>query len=273
MLIAMSVAQPFTSDADQHRSRQAKMLIGGKRLRDLPKSTRAYGYMKRRADAALKGMNLSSHPSATSPWLPNYGGRARTVTRPGTQTLAAALVYARTGRKRYRHLVVRSNRYLIGTEEERSTDGTGEQDKLLATSRQIGAYVVAANLVGMDPGVTGSRPGWESTSWRTWLAALRTKPIGTSGQASDIKQLSKQRANNWGSFARAARIAIDIYLNDDADLGRVVARYKLFLGERPQVDGFEWRPDQDLDLNYACAPGGSRWSAINPPDCGTPRTA
>ena len=237
------------------------MLIDPGRLASLPTSGDAYDYMKEQADAALSDMNLSSRPDATSPWLPNYNGDDR-VTRPAVQTLAAALVYARTGEQRYRDFVIKANRYLIGTETERSTDGTGEQDKLLATSRQIGAFVVAGSLVDMDPNLTGSRSGFGGISWGRWLADLRTDTIGTSGQAANMTELSDERASNWGAFGRAARIAIDIYLGDDADLALVVNRFKVSLGER---DG-DWQDTQDLDLSYSCT--GNAWISINPASCG-----
>jgi hypothetical protein len=267
VLVSVVAVQPISSKARPEAHHRPQMLIGSKRLATLPVKGHPYRYLKKRADGALRHMNLSARPSAASPWLSNYRGSG-SVTRPGAQTLAAALVYARTGKRRYRHFVIRANRYLIGSEQSASTDGTGEQDRLLATARQLGAYVVAASLVHMDPGVTGSRPGWGATRWRRWLSALRTEPIGSSGQAATIRQLSDERANNWGSFARAARIAIDIYLGDRADLKRVVARYKLFLGERRQTDRFHWSPDQSLDLSYACTPNGGSWSAINPSGCG-----
>ena len=237
------------------------MLIDPARLASLPTSGDAYDYMKEQADAALSDMNLSGDPDPTSPWLPNYNG-AGDVTRPGTQTLAAALVYARTGEQRYRDFVISANRYLMGTEQEDSTDGTAEEDKLLATSRQIGAFVLAASLVDMDPSLTGTRPGLEGTSWRDWLAGLRTASIGTSGQAANIVQLSDERANNWGAWGRAARIAIDVYLRDDADLARVVERFEVSMGERSGV----WRPGQSLDLSYSCL--GDAYIAINPASCG-----
>lgn len=237
------------------------MLIAPSRLSSLPTSGSAYAYMKDRADAALTGMNLSDRPDASSPWLPNYNG-AGSVTRPGTQTLAAALVYARTGDSRYRDFVIRANRYLIGTEQEQSTDGTPDAAKLLATSRQIGAFVVAASLVNMDRNVTGSRNGWGTTSWRTWLADLRTKHIGSSGQAATMVEVSNERANNWGSFGRAARIAIDVYIGDEADLAKVVDRFKLSLGEGAGA----WVADQDLDLTFSCL--GSDWASVNPASCG-----
>ncbi len=242
------------------------MLMAPERLASLPTSGPAYEYMKDRADAAVANMNLSSVPDATSPWLPNYNG-AGEVSRPGTQTLAAALVYARTGDTRYRDFVIAANRYLIGTETEQSTDGTAEQDKLLATSRQIGAFVVAADLVEMDPKLNGSRPGWSGTSWGKWISGLRTEKIGTSGQAANMTQLSDQRANNWGSFARAARIAIDIYISDKSDLSKVVERFKLFVGE-PIGGQTPWLADQDLDMSFSCPTSASRWTAINPSGCG-----
>src|SRR5687767_11518414 len=76
------------------------MLISAERLAALPTSGPAWDYMKAQADAALAGMDLDASPSPASPWLPNYNG-AGAVRRPGVQTLAAALVYARTGQSAY----------------------------------------------------------------------------------------------------------------------------------------------------------------------------
>ena len=241
------------------------MLISRERLATLPTTGSPYAYMKQRADAAMTYMSLTT-PSSTSPWLPNYNGSG-SVTRPGVQTLAAALVYARTGDVRYRDFVIRANRFVIGTEDSASTDGTSFSNKLLAVSRNIGAYVLAADLVGMDPNVAGSRSGYTATVWRTWLGALRTKLIGgSSGSCESITRCNNERAHNWGAFASAARIAIDIHLGDATDLGVAVDRLKRWLGE--SLTGAQWNPTADFDASYACIPANSVWTAVNGSSCG-----
>ncbi len=241
------------------------LLISPERLAALPTTGTPYAYMKGRADAAMTYMSLST-PDSTSPWLPNYNGSG-SVTRPGVQTLAAALVYARTGDVRYRDFVIRANRFVIGTENSPSNNGTSANSIVLAVARNIAAYVLAADLVGMDPNTTGSRPGHTSTVWRTWLGALRSKMLTTSGNCPSLVRCNNERAHNWGTFASPARIAIDLYLDDQADLAVAVSRLKRWLGE--STEGLQWKPTAHFDLNYACVPAGSTWTAVNPSSCGS----
>lgn len=234
------------------------MLIDSERLASLPDSGAAFSRMRRWADLALAKASLTT-PNARSPWLPNYDGI-------GAETLAAALVYARTGEERYRDFVIRVNRFLIGSEDGSSNAGQTDSEKLLATMRQISAYVMAADLVAMDPNVTGSRPGYRSTAWTPWLAALRTKTIG-SGNCSSIVDCNR-KATNWGAWASAARIAIDIYLGDTADLDAAVGRLKLYLGET--FEGEPWARSGSYDRSWACIPSGLQvaFVPVNPSSCG-----
>jgi hypothetical protein len=234
------------------------MLVDSARLASLPTSGSAYTSMKRTADDAMATMSLTT-PTATSPWLPDYNGK-------GGATLAAALMYARTGDVRYRDFVIKVNRFVIGSEDGASTKGTSNADKMLATMRQISAYVLAADLVGMDPNVTGSRPGYTTSVWKTWLGALRTKPIG-AGNCSTIVNCNL-RAHNWGTWASAARTTIDVYLNDAADLAVAVGRLKLWLGE--SMTGTPWNKTQAFDASWACIPAGLpvAFVPVNGKSCG-----
>ena len=262
LALALAIAVP--SD-DPATPRSPYMLISEERLASLPASGAAWDYMKEQADLAVQETDLDSSPSAASPWLPNFNGTA-SVSRPGVQTLAAALVYARTGESAYRDHVVAANRYLIGSEDSGSTDGTAANDRALATARNIGAYVLAADLVGMPKTVTGSRDGYTGTRWHDWLGALRTEEVGDPANCNSIAECSNERGHNWGAFATAARIAIDIHLADRADLGTAVGRYRRFLGA--SRSGSQWTESSAFDPSYACAPGGSDWTAVNPADCG-----
>ncbi|HEX8156190.1 MAG TPA: hypothetical protein VF526_02290 [Solirubrobacteraceae bacterium] len=237
------------------------MLIDSARLALLPTSGAPYAAMKRTADDAMSRMSLTT-PTATSPWLPNYGDD--TGIGKGAATLAAALVYARTGDDSYRDFVIRVNRFVIGSEDSASTNGTRDEDKLLATMRQISAYVLAADLVGMDPDAPGSRPGYTSTVWKTWLGALRTKSIG-SGNCSSIVDCNL-KATNWGAWASASRTTIDVYLDDSADLAVAVDRLKLYLGE--SMNGKPWVRSESFDPSWACG-RSVRFTAVNGSSCGS----
>jgi len=137
---------------------------------------------------------------------------------------------------------------------------------VLATARSIGAYVLAADLVGMDRGETGSRAGYTTTTWQSWLSNLRTKTIGAPANCNSFVACSDKRGHNWGAFATAARISIDIHLGDGDDLAIAVGKLKQFLGE--SSGGPQWLPSRDFDLTYACIPSGTEWTAINPASCG-----
>ena len=80
------------------------MLIDSARLASLPTSGTAYESMKQTADNAMATMDLTEPASSASPWLTNYINPS-TSTGKGSVTLAAALVYARTGDVRYRDFV------------------------------------------------------------------------------------------------------------------------------------------------------------------------
>jgi hypothetical protein len=241
------------------------MLVDAARLASLPTSGTAFSAMRQTADNAITTMDVSAPASSASPWLPNYGDPSTGVGKSAA-TLAAALVYARTGDVRYRDFVIKVNRFVIGSESSPSTNGTSSDSVVLATMRQISGYVLAADLVGMDPSVTGSRSGYTSTVWKTWLGALRTKLIATTGFRSIVD--NNKRASNWGAWASAARITIDVYLGDSADLAAVVDRLKLYLGESTSGT---WVKTGAFDASWACVPAGSsvEFVAVNPSSCGT----
>jgi hypothetical protein len=255
---------PATGDVRAAEARDDYMLIDAARLASLPTSGRPYESMKRTADDAMAAMDLSEPASAASPWLPNYSDRS-TGSGNAAAAVAAALVYARTGDVRYRDFVIKVNRFVIGSEDSASTNGTGSGDIALATMRQIGGYVLAADLVGMDQNVTGLRKGYTSTVWRTWLGQLRTKSIAPSGFRSIVA--NNMRASNWGAWASAARVTIDVYLNDTVDLAVAVDRLKLFLGE--SMSG-SWSKTSSYDATWACLPSGSTvaFVPVNPSSCG-----
>ena len=234
------------------------MLIDAARLASLPTSTAQYAYMKKTADDAMASVSLSSATS-NSPWLTNYGGKS-------AETLAAALVYARTGDTRYRDFVIAVNRFIIGSEESASTNGTAGDDKLLATMRQISGYVLAADLVNMGPNTTGSRSRYGSTTWRTWVARLRTKSIG-DGNCDSIVHCNL-KATNWGAWASAARTVIDVHIGDSVDRKIAVNRLKLYLGET--MSGTPWIRSTRFDSSWACIPRGLPVSfvPVNGSSCG-----
>jgi hypothetical protein len=176
-------------------------------------------------------------------------------------TLAGALVYARTGdnamRTKVRDGILAAKRSLDQSAEWQTDNG------VLAAGRQIGAYAIAADLIGLrsfDPNA--------DNEFRTWLAVIRTTNIGTHGRWKAITATCENSPANWGTFACASRIAASIYIGDTADVNRAANIIRAFLGERslypanaPGRDGY-FQHTQGYDASWAC--NDASWTALNP---------
>jgi hypothetical protein len=93
--------------------------------------------LKKTADDAIASTSLASVTSDKSvaaelQWQGRADGGGGADVRP-------------YGDIRYRNFVIAVNRFIIGSEDSSSTNGTSSGDKLLATMRQISAYVLAAD--------------------------------------------------------------------------------------------------------------------------------
>lgn len=168
---------------------------------------------------------------------PDLGDR---IDQTDAVVFAKALVYARTGQAQYRDQVVASIRRVIGTE--------GNND-LLAVARNLTAYVIAADLVGLD--------SEDGAAFRTWLHHLRHK------QFDDRSLISthEERPNNWGTHAGAARIAAALYLGDSQDLKRAARVFQGWTGDRSAYAGFNY----GSDLSWHCNP--LQPVPVNPEGC------
>jgi hypothetical protein len=161
------------------------------------------------------------------------------------ETLAAALVHARTGDKAQRDHVVSVLRDL--------PDASLSGARVLSVARQLGGYALAADVIG-----------YRDAAFTSWIGDMRTKDLGGHGRWTSITQTSEDSANNWGAWALATRIAISAYLGDSADLERAAAVFRGFTGERASYAGF--RKTSDFDATWAC--GSQEWVPINPASCG-----
>jgi hypothetical protein len=147
------------------------------------------------------------------------------------QTMAAALVYARTGAGAYRDKAAAGIASAIGTEAGGRT---------LALGRNLPGYVIAADLIGL-----GGYDGGLDARFRGWLAGVRTETL--SGDT--LISTHELRPNNWGTHAGAARVAADAYLGDTADLDRAARVFHGWLGDRGAYAGFKYG-----DLSYQADP-------------------
>jgi hypothetical protein len=156
------------------------------------------------------------------------------------RTMAAALVYARTGDAAYRAKVATALSAAIGSESGGRT---------LALGRNLVGYVVAADLIHLS-----AYDGGLDARFRGWLGAVRHANL----DGDTLVSTHEGRPNNWGTMAGASRIAADVYLGDQADLDRAAKVFAGFLGDRASYAGFSFG-----DLSWQADP--SRPVGVNPP--------
>lgn len=166
--------------------------------------------------------------------------------RHGVNTLAAALVYARTGEARYREHARAAIVDAIGTERR------GADNSILALGRQLGAYVLAADFIDLD--------GTDDERFRRWLRDIRTDELGGHGRWRALSDTHEDSANNWGAFAGASRIAASLYLGDTSDVERAARVLRGFLGDRSA-----WARFQPVEGSADWACDARRYTPINPP--------
>ena len=165
--------------------------------------------------------------------------------------MAKALVFARTGGPGYRTDVVRAITEIVAAPPY--------VGRALSLGRELGAYVIAADLVDLknhDPAL--------DQRFRTTLVTLRT--TYTTGAASSLIDCHEKRPNNWGAHCGATRAAIAVYLDDTADLARTAQVFKGYLGDRSSYAGFVYGgPAGEKDLSWQC--DETRPVGINPKGC------
>lgn len=176
-------------------------------------------------------------------------GRARLRdqdVRHGVTTLAAALVYARTGDADFRERARGEILEVIGTERE------GANNSILALGRQLGSYVLAADFIDLS--------GADDARFRAWLDPLRTRRLGGHGRWTSLAATHEDSANNWGAFAGASRIAASLYLGDGADVALAARVLRGFLG-----DATAWNRFQPVEESASWACDAQVFVPINPP--------
>lgn len=152
------------------------------------------------------------------------------------QTLAVALVYARTGDLNYREKAAQAIRATMGTEFTGLLDGPGSSQGATAESlgRNLASYVIAADLIGLE--------NYDATldaEFRTWISRLLTE----QWEDGSLVAVSEQRPSSIGRTAGASRAAVAAYLGDPLELERAARVFKGFLGDRHTYASFQYGND------------------------------
>lgn len=197
--------------------------IGRGELAELPTTGVAWQRLKAQADRSAGLPNLSDKNQKNNVYV-----------------LAKALVYARIGGEHYRNEVIDQCMRAIGTEQGGRT---------LALGRELAAYVIAADLVGLPP--DKDRP------FRVWLRKALTQVL----DGKTLQSTHERRPNNWGTHAGASRAAVAAYLGDRAELERTALVFRAYLGDaEAEYSGFKFGK-----LSWQCDPAQPK--GINPKGC------
>ncbi|MBF0157584.1 MAG: alginate lyase family protein [Magnetococcales bacterium] len=143
--------------------------------------------------------------------------------------LAKALVGVRLGDASLQREVVEACLAAMGTEKGGRT---------LALGRELAAYVIAADLVGL--------PEADEKRFRAWLKEVVREDL----EGMTLISTHEKRPNNWGTHAGASRLAVARYLGDDAEVKRIATIFRGWLGERSAHSGFkfgelDWQADRE----------------------------
>lgn len=201
-------------------------LMSQTQLQALPTSGAAWSAMKSQADKPLGSPNISDQNENTDIY-----------------TLAAGLVYARTGVEAYRTKAIAAIKAAVGTEVGGRT---------LALGRNLPGYILAADLVDL-PGV---EPAFNEGTFKPWLRSLLSETL----DGLTLRSTHELRPNNWGTHAGASRVAIALYLGDKAELARAATVFHGWLGDRSAYAGFKYG-----DLSWQC--DAAKPVAIDPVGC------
>ncbi len=184
----------------------------------LPMSGPAWDALKEQADQPAGTPDLSNQDQMNNVYV-----------------LAKALVYVRTGEETYRSEVRQACLDAIDTELGGRT---------LALGRELAAYVIAADLVGLEPD--------EDVLFRDWLERTLTEEL----DGKTLVSTHEERPNNWGAHAGASRAAVAAYLGDEDELARTAQVFQGWLGDRSAYVGFEYgdlswqaNPDEPVGVN------------------------
>jgi Alginate lyase len=204
-LAATPLPAPTQSPVPPPTGSSTGIWISPAEIAQLPMSGPAWTQLKATADGSLGTPMISDQNSDHD-----------------VNTLAVALVYARTGNAAYRTKAANAIVSAIGTEAGGRT---------LALGRNLVSYVIAADLIDLK-----SYNAAMDQRFRAWLSAVRTETL----DGGTLISTHEKRPNNWGTHAGASRVAADMYLGDTADLNRAATVFKGWLGDRSAYAGFSY---------------------------------
>lgn len=153
------------------------------------------------------------------------------------RTLAAALVFARTGIASYG--VKARSAVVAAIRTQRVCNNA-----TLSLGRQLMAYVLAADFAQLT--------GTGEAKFRSFLTTIRRKIIGGHSIWNSLYRTHVRSATNWGAYAGASRIAASLYLGDRTDVAAASRVTRGFLGDRSAFRFYDNL--SSAAVSWSCAP-------------------
>jgi hypothetical protein len=232
LLVATALALPVVLTPARALAATDYILMSRSALLARPVSGTAWANLRAVADGSLGTANLCNQDEDHH-----------------LRTLAAALVFARTGIASYGVKARSGVITAIGTQRVGCSNAT------LALGRQLGAYVLAADFAGLA--------GANDTTFRTWLSAIRTRIVGGHSIWDSLEHTHLESANNWGAYAGVARIAASLYLGDASDVSQASRIARGFLGDRAAYAGFGHNLSSAA-LSWTCTDSQATYTPVSP---------
>ncbi|CAN5727727.1 hypothetical protein BH23GEM6_BH23GEM6_21370 [soil metagenome] len=185
----------------------------------------------------IDATELARLPTSGAPWS-NMKSAADTDLRGGaltvrdnhnTRVLAAALVAARLDDTGYKSRVRDALADVIAARFDLE-DG-------LAVLRRLGTYAIAADLIDLKHFDAST-----DREFREWLEKVRTTTF-SGGGGGTVTTYHERRPNNYGTHAGFSRMAVALYLGDQAELDGAALVFRGWLGDRSAYTGFSFGSD------------------------------
>lgn len=213
-ILSVAIIPPITALAAPDMDTLAKGIwIDRETVKSLPMEGPAWDKLLRHAQESTDAPNISDQDDRTN-----------------VLVFAKALVFARTSEERYRNDVIRACMNAIGTEDGGRT---------LALGRNLMAFVLAADLVGL--------PADDDRIFREWLEQVIDEQMW---DGRSLRLTNAHRPNNWGTHAGASLVAVAAYLGKAEEIDEVARIFKGYLGDRSsyadfRYGGLDWQADPD----------------------------
>jgi hypothetical protein len=227
-LVAALVASGLLGITPAHSDETSGVWLSADDIASLPTSGAAWDEVRATADGSLTtSTNLAVRDSHN------------------TDTLATALVAARLDDDGYRAKAAEALTTVM--------DAEPDLDDVLAASRRLVSYVVAADVMGL-----ADYDSALDARFRDWAHDMVRLEYDSGAGGGSIIDIHERRPNNWGTMAGASRAAVASYLGDTDELARTATVFRGWTGDRSAYAGFEY----GSDLSWQADP--DRPVGINP---------